>query len=193
MTTQTDLFKPAFPARQAPALARDARARRPRSRAACLALLCAASVCADAAHARKPRPHKAASAPSTAEILAPSAATLPDALPPDKLVYRCASSYSPRPCDTSQKPLDIADARSDAQRRQSEDLTARDKRLAAWYEAARHEREKPPSAPASGRPASAAAVCTSTTTMTCVPKTPRKRTVSVPSGRNAEVGAPSKH
>jgi len=145
-----------------------------------LALLCAGVLFADGASAKKAHAPRPASAPTTAQILAPSAATVPDALPPDRLVYRCGSSYSPLPCDAAQKPLDIADARSEAQRHQSEDLTLRDKRLAAWYEAGRHEREKLPSAPPSGRPASAAAaVCTSTTMMTCVPKKPRKRTVSV--------------
>ena len=150
-----------------------------------LALLCAGLLCAHGAWAKKAHAPRAPSAPTTAQILAPSAATVPDALPPDRLVYRCGSSYSSRPCDAAHKPLDIADARSEAQRHQSEDLTVRDKRLAAWYEAGRHEREKPPSAPASGRPASAAAaVCASTTMMTCVPKKPRKRTVSVHGATN---------
>jgi hypothetical protein len=153
-----------------------------------LALLCAGLLCAHGASAKKAHAPRAASAPTTAQILAPSAATVPDALPPDRLVYRCGSSYSSRPCEAAQKPLDIADARSNAQRRQSEDVTARDERLAAWYEAARHERDRPPSAPLRGRPASAAAVCTSTTMMTCVPKKPRRRTVSAPGGTNA-VGA----
>lgn len=145
-----------------------------------LALLCAGILFADGASAKKAHAPRPASAPTTAQILAPSAATVPDALPVDRLVYRCGSSYSPQPCDRVQKPLDVADARSEAQRRQSEDLTVRDKRLAAWYEAGRHEREKLPSAPTQGRPASAAAaICTSTTMMTCVPKKPRKRTVSV--------------
>ncbi len=148
----------------------------------CLALLCAGLLCAGSAWPRKARAPKPASAPTTAQILGSSAATPPDALPPDKLVYRCGSSYSARPC-ASAAPLDVADARTDAQRRQAAELTARDQRLAAWYEAARHDREKPPSAPASGRPASAAAACTSTITMSCVPKKPRKRTVVV-KGKN---------
>jgi len=151
-----------------------------------LALLCAGVLFAGCASAKKAHAPRPASAPTTAQILAPSAATVPDALPPDRVVYRCGSSYSPQPCDRAQKPLDIADARSEAQRRQSEDLTLRDKRLAAWYEAERHEREKPPSAPAQGRPAPpAAAVCTATTMMTCVPKKPRKRTVSAHGATNA--------
>ena len=103
-------------------------------------MLQVASLGAVAAQARKPRAPKAASTPSTAQILAPSAATVPDALPPDKLVYRCGNTYSSRTCGDA-KPLDVADPRSDAQRRQADELTARDKRLAAWLEAQRHERE----------------------------------------------------
>jgi hypothetical protein len=144
-----------------------------------LALLCAGVLFADGASAKKAHAPRPASAPTTAQILAPSAATVPDALPPDRLVYRCGRSYSSQPCDRSQKPLDIADARSESQRRQSEDLTVRDKRLAAWYEEGRHEREKLPSALVGGRPASAAAAVRTATTMTTrVPKKPRKRTVS---------------
>jgi hypothetical protein len=118
-------------------------------------MLCAGSLWADAATARTPRPARAASTPSTAQILAPSAATVPDALPPDRVIYRCGNSYSPRPCaDAAVPPRDIADARSDAQRRQSDDLTSREKRLASWLEAQRREREgprsdaKPPRTPA---------------------------------------------
>ena len=86
-----------------------------------------------------------------------------------------------------QKALDVADARTDAQRRQSESLTARDKRLADWYQAGRRERETVPSAPARGRAAAPAPVCTSTNTMTCVPKKPRTRTVSVAGPASAAV------
>ena len=158
--------------------ARDARRRR--RRASCAALLCACC-CVAAAAARKPHPPKAASSPSTEQILAPSAATIPDALPLDKQVWRCGSSYSRRPCPGSDaKPLDIADARSDAQRRQAIDLTARDKRLAAWYEAARRAREPVASAPTAGRAASMITVCASTTMMTCVPKRPEARHVRLP-------------
>ena len=148
----------------------------------CLALLCAGLLCADGAWARKARAPKAASAPTTAQILGPSAATPPDALPPDQRVYRCGNSYSARPC-AGAAPLAVADARTEAQRRQSAELTARDQRLAAWYEAGRRDRERPASAPAAGRPASAAATCTSTIMMSCVPKKPRKRTAVV-KGRN---------
>jgi len=135
-------------------------------------------LCAGGAWPKKARAPQPASAPTTAQILGASAATSPDALPPDKRVYRCGNSYSARPC-AGAAPLDVADARTDAQRRQSAELAARDQRLAAWYEAGRRERERPPSAPARGRTASAAAACTSTLMMSCVPKKPRKRTVVV--------------
>jgi len=135
----------------------------------------------DARQAHAPRVHKAASAPSTEQILAPSAATRPDALPPAQEVWRCGSSYSAHPCaDTDARPLDVADARSDAQRRQSEELTARDKRLAAWYEAGRRQRETPASAPVPTRAPAASAACVDTTMMHCVPKKPRSRRVNAP-------------
>jgi hypothetical protein len=150
----------------------------------------------DASQARTPHAHKAASAPSTEQILAPSAATVPDALPPDRQVWRCGSSYSAHPCadaDAAAKPLDIADARSDAQRRQSEDLTARDKRLAAWYEAGRHQREAAASAPVRARPPAASAACVDTTMMHCVPKKPRTRTVPVPGGASTALAGRAKN
>jgi hypothetical protein len=132
----------------------------------------------DASQARTPRAHKAASAPSTEQILAPSAATVPDALPPARQVWRCGNSYSAQPCaDAATGPLDIADPRSDAQRAQSQDLTARDKRLAAWYEAGRRQRETAASAPVRSH-ATAPATCVDTTMMHCVPKKPRSRTVT---------------
>jgi hypothetical protein len=135
----------------------------------------------DARQARASHAHKAASAPSTEQILAPSAATLPDALPPERQVWRCGNSYSPRPCaDAAAKPLDVADPRSDVQRRQSEDVAARDKRLAAWYEAARQQRETPASAPVPARAPAASASCVDTAMMHCVPKKPRPRKVTLP-------------
>jgi hypothetical protein len=177
----TPEFEPQYPLHQATvasALARDAHRRR--ARTSCAALLCACC-CVAAAAAKKPHPPKAASSPSTEQILAPSAATIPDALPLDKQVWRCGSSYSGRPCPGSDtKPLDITDARSDAQRRQAIDLTARDKRLAAWYEAARRAREQAASAPKPGRAASTIAVCTSTATMTCVRRKSETRHVTLP-------------
>ena len=159
--------------------ARDARRRRLRTRGSCAALLCACC-CVAVSAARKPHAPRAASSPSTAQILAPSAATVPDPIPQDKQVWRCGNRYSGQPCaDPQARPLDIADARSDAQRRQADDLTLRDQRLAAWYEAARHERERAASAPAPARAASTAGACTSTVTMTCVPRKPRIRHVTV--------------
>jgi len=196
VTTQTTrshpLPQPA--AARTDARARDARARRApgrarpcrhaRAPAALATVLWGALVLGlDASQARTPRAHKPvpASAPSTQQILAPSAATVPDALPVDRQVWRCGNSYAAHPCaDAATKPLDIADARSDAQRRQSEELTARDKRLASWYEAARHQRETVASAPARAHPPAASA-CVDTTMMHCVPKKPRSRTVT--SGR----------
>ncbi len=124
--------------------------------------------------ARTPRTPRAASTPSTAQILAPSAATVPDALPPDRVVYRCGNSYSARPCGDA-APLDVADARSPAQRLQAEDVAARDKRLASWLEAGRHEREKVVSDPAKPHIARAAAGCVESAAIACVPKKPRPR------------------
>ena len=178
-------------ARRACARTRHARAPASRLAAACLAVALGAGV--DSAQARKPRPPRAASAPSTAQILGPSAATVPDALPPDRNVYRCGDSYSARPCAPAQQALDVADARTDAQRRQSESLTARDKRLADWYQAGRRERDTVPSAPTRGRAAAPAPTCTSTNTMTCVPKKPRTRTVSVAGPASAAVMGMSKN
>ena len=175
MTTRPRLSSFAPPCASRPrALARHARARRPHGRAICAAMLCAAHLCVDATSARKPRAPKAASTPSTAQILAPSAATVPDALPADKAIYRCGNTYSTHACSDT-KPLDVADARSDAQRRQAADLTVRDKRLASWYEAGRRERETVASGPASTRRAAAGPQCVSNTVMTCVPKKPRSR------------------
>jgi hypothetical protein len=196
VTTQTTRFRPLPfpPPARASVLARDAQARRARERAPArglattrapvlaTALWGALVLGADATHARTahaPAHKTAASAPSTEQILAPSSATVPDALPPERQVWRCGNSYSAHPCaDTAGKPLDIADTRSDAQRRQSDDLTARDKRLAAWYEAGRHERDKVASAPSTGRKTAATPACVDTTMMHCVPKTPRKRTIT---------------
>ena len=207
MTTQTTRFRPLpFPApARASVLARDAQARRMRTRLRGLAtarapvlataLWGALVLGADATQARTPHARKpaAASAPSTEQILAPSAAAVPDALPPERQVWRCGNSYSSHPCaDVSAKPLDVADARSEAQRRQSEELTTRDKRLAAWYEAGRRQRETVASAPAAARKAGAAsAACVDTATMRCVPKTPGKRTVSSGGASSPRLGGRS--
>ena len=175
MTTRTDLH-PLFSAAtfRPRVAARVARLARPRAPALCAAMLCASSLWVDAAHARTPRAHRAASAPTTAQILAPSLATVPDALPLDQTIYRCENSYSPRPCGDV-PPLDVADARSEAQRRQAEDVSAREKRLASWLEAGRHEREHGASAPAQRRVARAAAACEETAGIACTPKKARLR------------------
>ena len=140
----------------------------------CAGLLCVAGTGADAS-TKKPRASRPASAPTTAQILAPSQATVPDALPPERTVYRCGNAYSARPCAASQKPLDVADARTDAQRRQAEDVTSRDKRLAAWLEAERRQRETPASAPRPVRAAGAGPTCVETAAITCQPRKPRPR------------------
>ena len=180
MTTPTDLH-PLFSdaASRTRAVARDARparTRRPRASALCAAMLCAGSLWSDAVHARAPRAPRAASTPTTAQILAPSAATVPDALPPDQAIYRCGNSYSPRPCaNEGSKPLDVADARSEAQRRQAEDVSTRDMRLAAWLEAGRRDREHAASEPVKARAARAPTACVETAAIACTPKKPRPR------------------
>jgi hypothetical protein len=141
--------------------------------------LCAAMVCTGAlwntpAQATRPKPARAASTPSTAQVLAPSAATVPDALPTERTIYRCGNSYSARPCGDA-APLDVADARSEAQRRQAEDVATRDKRLASWLEAGRRDRERGASAPMPARAARASTACVETAAIACVPKKPRPR------------------
>jgi hypothetical protein len=206
VTIQTTRFRPLpFPASaRASVLARDAHARRARTRARGLAtarapvlataLWGALVLGVDGTQARTPHAHKsAASAPSTEQILAPSAATVPDALPPERRVWRCGNSYTAHPCaDAAGQPLDVADARSDAQRRQSEELAARDKRLAAWYEAGRRERDKAASAPATGRRIAAPAACVDTTMMHCVPKKPRSRTLTTTAASSPAMAAARK-
>jgi hypothetical protein len=107
-----------------------------------LALASAALLAAGAlAATRTTRTAHAASAPTTAQILAPSAATVPDALPAASQVFRCGNSYSTRPCEGARE-VDVADPRTEAQRAQAADVAVRDKRLAEWLEADRHERER---------------------------------------------------
>jgi hypothetical protein len=137
-------------------------------------MLCAAGLWADVAAARTPRAPRAASTPSTAQILAPSAATVPDALPPDRVVYRCGNSYSPHACADT-RPLDVADPRSEGQRTQARDVAARDRRLAAWFEAGRREREGAASAPKMARPGAVKGACIDTAAIACVPRKPRPR------------------
>jgi hypothetical protein len=142
----------------------------------CGAVLSVGVLMADVTQARPPKSPRAASTPSTAQILAQSAATVPDALPPDKTVYRCGNAYSARACtDAASKPIAVADARSDAQRRQSEQLTVRDQRMAAWLEAERREREGAASAPKPARVANPMHACEETAAITCKPKKPRPR------------------
>ena len=171
MTTRT-AFHALFPTTASNA--RAARPARQRAPALCAAMLCAGSLWADAAHARTPRAPRAASAPTTAQILAPSSATVPDPLPPDRAIYRCGNSYSPRPCGDV-APLDVDDGRTQAQRRQADDVAARDKRLAAWLEAGRHERERAASEPARKRVARATPGCAERTASGCAPNKARRR------------------
>ena len=188
MTTQTDLrpFLSAVAAREA----RHAAPRRACAPALYAALLCAGGLWVDAVQARTPRAPRAASTPSTAQILAPSTATVPDALPADRTIYRCGNSYSARPCGDA-APLDVADARSQAQRLQAEDVSARDKRLASWLEAGRRERERAASAPATARVARASTGCVETAAISCMPKKPRPRhaLIKTPKAPKAASGA----
>ena len=172
MTTQTHLrpFLSTVAARET----RHATPRRACAPALCAALLCAGGLWMNAVQARTPRAPRAASTPSTAQVLAPSAATVPDALPADRTIYRCGNSYSARPCGDA-APLDVADTRSQAQRLQAEDVSARDQRLASWLEAGRHERERAASAPATARVARAPSRCEETAATSCTPKKPRPR------------------
>jgi len=140
--------------------------------ALCAATLCVCLLQAAPSQAGKPKPARAASTPSTAQILAPSQATRPDALPLPSAIYRCGNSYSPHPCDGT-APLAVADPRSEAQRRQADELALRDKRLAQWLEAGRHERETIASAPARHR--ADLARCVDTATMVCMPRKPKPR------------------
>jgi hypothetical protein len=61
-------------------------------------------------------------------------------------VYRCGNLFTQTPCPDAQT-LDYSDSRSDAERRQGEDVAAREKRLAAALEAERHARERLPPLP----------------------------------------------
>jgi len=136
-------------------------------------MVCAGSLCASAAQARATKPPRAASTPSTAQILAPSVATVPDALPPDRAIYRCGNSYSPQPCADA-KPLDLDDSRSADQRSQGAQLAARDKRMASWLEAERHERDGAASEPKKSR-TRAGTACVDTATVACEVRKPRVR------------------
>ena len=190
MTTQTRPHA-LFPAKPAHARAparngQDAHARRARAPALCAAMLCAGSLLADAAQARTPRAPRAASTPSTAQILAPSAAVVPDALPAEQQVYRCGNTYSPHACPDA-RPLDVADPRSAGQRLQADDVAARDKRLAAWLEAGRHEREGAASEPRTAR-TRVVNGCVASASVVCEirkPKVRRAKTIAAPKSASA--------
>ena len=151
-------------------------------------MVCAGGPSAHAAHAYTPKPPHAASTPSTAQILAPSVATVPDALPPERTIYRCGDSYSSRPCADA-KPLNIDDSRSADQRLQGAELAVRDKRMASWLEAERREREGAASEPKKGR-AHTATTCVDTANVACEvrkPKVRRAKAISPPKAAPATV------
>jgi len=100
--------------------------------------------------------------------------------PEDDTVYRCGNSYSTVPCAQAQ-PLAVADPRTEEQRLQGQDVAARQKRMAAWLEAERHEREKivPVAASAPKRNATTRPKknCVPTPRTACIAKPPQPRTV----------------
>jgi hypothetical protein len=98
----------------------------------------------------------------------------PDALPADRAVYRCGNTYSTHACENA-RPLDVEDPRTAAQRLQADDLVARDKRLASWFEAQRREREGPASEPRKAARRKAAKGCVESAAIACVPKQPHPR------------------
>jgi hypothetical protein len=160
----------------------------------CLAALCAGSLLCMPTAARVPKSPRSASAPrtpTTAEILAPSATAPADALPDDRVIYRCGNSYSPHPCPNA-APLDVDDPRTRAQRLQAQDVAVRDKRLAAWLEAGRHQRETPAGTPAEAPKnirAHAAKGCVPSKSVVC--PTPRPRRTVVRSATNPASGTPT--
>ena len=89
------------------------------------------------------------------------------ALAQDAPVYRCGNSYQAKPC-AGGAPVDVADPRSDAQRREAEANRQRDAVLARQLAAERRAAERdaarsggpanlgPRAAPAPAKPASAA-------------------------------------
>ena len=178
MTTPTDphthfLAQPSH-ARAPARNGRDARTRRSaRTPALCAALLCAGGLWADATPARTPRAPRAASTPSTAQILAPSTTAVPDALPSEQRIFRCGNTYSAQSCDHA-RPLDVADPRTAGQRLQADDVAARDKRLAAWLEAGRREREGAASEPRKAR-TRAAKGCVESAAVACEIRKPKVR------------------
>ena len=152
------------------------------------ALCCATGIAHETAHARR-----AASAPrTTADALGPPPAPGLYAPAPanDGAVYRCGNSYSAQACGAA-RPLDVDDARTWSQRMQADDAAARDKRLAAWLQAQREQRDAPASAP--GKPRrSADSGCVSTRLVPCpVPRTRNRRAVPLKKPKAPAVTASS--
>ena len=175
--------------------------RRPHaSRVACALLVCTGAMCCMPAPARESRvPHAArpASTPRTdAEALGPPLVPglYAPGPPPDRTVYRCGNTYSAQACGAA-RPLDVDDARTPSQRRQGEDVAARDKRLAAWLEAQRRERDAVASAPKGARVADKGCAITAAVVVVC-PKPPKwrratgKASTSGPSTAGAPAPAP---
>ena len=151
-------------------------------------MACVGGLSAPPVHAHAPKPPRAASTPSTAQILAPSVATVPDALPAERTIYRCGNSYSSHPCADA-KPLDVDDSRSADQRLQGAELAVRDKRMASWLEAERREREGAASEHKKTR-ARAATPCVDTGNVACEvrkSKVRRAKTISAPGAASATV------
>jgi hypothetical protein len=123
-----------------------------------------------ARHARALRAARAARAASTPRTDAaalgrpPAPGEYAPAPPADPAVYRCGSSYSAQPCSAA-PPIDVDDSRTASQRRQAQDVAARDRRLADWLQAQRHEREAAASAPQKAR--DDAKPCQPTSTLGC--------------------------
>ena len=149
-------------------------------------LVCAGAMCCVPALARETRTahaaHPASAPRTTADALGPPPAPgqYAPAPPTDGAVYRCGNSYSAQPCGT-QSPLDVDDARTASQRRQAEDVAARDKRLATWLEAQRHERDAAASAPKKSRAADPGCAPTAAVVVACPRRVKWRRAVSKPS------------
>jgi hypothetical protein len=104
----------------------------------------------------------ATAATLVAGALAPAAGkavgSIADSTTSPAVIYRCGSLYTQTPCPGA-TPMQADDPRTADERRQAEDITAREKRLAAALEAERLQRERPPPAPhapATHRPANCA-------------------------------------
>lgn len=157
---------------------------------AATALLCAGAACLDTAMARAPRhaqAHAGAAASSSAYVQGVLRRPPQAPAAPPEPVYRCGHAYSPQACPGA-TPLDVGDPRSMAQRLQAQDVAERDKRLAAWLEAQRHEREAPPLA-AKKRHARPVRGCVQTPALACPDKPPRARH-AVAKARPASAPAP---